>query len=123
MAKRSTPKNMKSVSDEEIIAALDAHYGIVASAAIVIGCTRETLSRRISGSETLKVACDEAREKIRDLAENTLVTAMADGDVTAAIFVAKTLGKKRGYVEKQEISVPGGISMRWADSKESDSDG
>jgi hypothetical protein len=48
-------------------------------------------------------AIEDARERMTDLAEGKLYSKINEGDMTAIIFYLKTQGKKRGYVERQEI--------------------
>ena len=40
-----------------------------------------------------------------DLAESKLMENIEDNDNTSIIFFLKTKGKKRGYIEKQEVEV------------------
>lgn len=45
----------------------------------------------------------EEREKILDIAEDGLFERLKNRDPWAIGFVLKTIGKQRGYVEKQEV--------------------
>lgn len=47
------------------------------------------------------------RESLVDLAEHKLSERVQEGDTTAIIFTLKTQGKRRGYVERQEITGTG----------------
>ncbi len=47
---------------------------------------------------------EEAEEALLDLAESKLFEKVTQGDNTCMIFFLKTKGKKRGYVEGQEIT-------------------
>jgi len=49
-------------------------------------------------------AIDDARERTTDLAEGKLFQKINEGDNTAIIFYLKTQGKRRGYVERQEVT-------------------
>ena len=51
----------------------------------------------------LESAIDDEREKIIDLAENKLINKVNDGEPSMIGLVLKTLGKRRGYVERTEI--------------------
>lgn len=46
----------------------------------------------------------EPEEQLMDLVEDKLVKKINEGDITALIFVAKTKGKKRGYIERTEVA-------------------
>lgn len=61
--------------------------------------------------EAVKGARCIARESYIDNAERTIVKAVNDGDVTAAIFTLKTLGKNRGYTERNEVTGAGGKDL------------
>lgn len=54
----------------------------------------------------------EPDELLVDHAENALVKRIDEGDTTAIIFTLKTKGKRRGYIERQEIDASG----TWADA-------
>jgi hypothetical protein len=43
-----------------------------------------------------------------DTAESALFNQIKEGNVTSIIFYLKTKGRRRGYVERQEISGPDG---------------
>ena len=47
---------------------------------------------------------ESSREKMIDNVESALYSQALAGNTTAMIFFLKTQGKKRGYVERQEIT-------------------
>ncbi|CAB4188589.1 hypothetical protein UFOVP1175_39 [uncultured Caudovirales phage] len=47
-------------------------------------------------------------ERATDRAEIKLMEAIEEGEIAAIIFRLKTKGKKRGYVERQEVTGAGG---------------
>ena len=49
---------------------------------------------------------DEARERIVDMAEGVIVKSLKAGNLTAAIYVTKCHGWKRGWVEKHDREEP-----------------
>lgn len=51
------------------------------------------------------------RQNAVDRAENTIFEAAAAGNLKAAMYVAKTIGKDRGWVERTESVVTGGLDL------------
>lgn len=51
----------------------------------------------------------EPEEILVDFAENALIQRVSKGDTTAIIFLLKTKGKKRGYVERKEFEHSGQV--------------
>ena len=108
-AQRVTVKKGK-VTDEDIKEALLESGGIQSAAAqwIVtkkgIAISRSAISRRVAKNPELREACDEATERVLDVAENRLLKMINEGDRTAIIFFLKCKGKNRGYVEGREVT-------------------
>lgn len=94
---RTTPK--------QIIDALKRHGGFVTAAAKSLGIGHSALSLRISKNPELQNAREEITESFLDLAENALIKKVQSGDLGAICFYLKCKGKKRGYVERQEIQM------------------
>ena len=88
----------------QIIEALREKHGNMSAAARFLNCSRNTISRYIEQYPTVKVVADEERETLIDFAENQLFKQVQDGNITAIIFTLKTIGKSRGYVERQEVT-------------------
>jgi len=59
---------------------------------------------------------DVMEEKL-DFIESKLFQKVKDGDITAIIFALMTLGKHRGYIERQEVTGPNGASLTPMDIK------
>ena len=51
-----------------------------------------------------RAAIDAIAESCIDFAESSLLQQIKDGNPTSTIFYLKTKGKKRGYVETQELT-------------------
>lgn len=77
-------------------------FGNISVAAKSFGVERQTMYNWIKKDE-LELSLEEGRETLLDMAENKLAKNIGDGDTTSLIFFLKTQGKKRGYIEKQEI--------------------
>jgi len=88
----------------QIINALREKHGNLSAAARYLGCDRHTISRYISLYPSVKSVADEERETLIDFAENQLFQQVKEGNITAIIFTLKTIGKSRGYVERQEVT-------------------
>jgi hypothetical protein len=56
---------------------------------------------------------EEARESLVDDAESELQKQMFKGNITALIFFLKTQGKRRGYVERQEVEQSGKLEIEY----------
>jgi len=54
-------------------------------------------------SEEIQDALSNAREEIIDMAESKLIRLIEDLNPQAIMFALKTIGRDRGYIEKQEI--------------------
>jgi len=88
----------------QIIEALREKHGNLSAASRFLGCSRDTIARYIKTYPTVKSVADEERETLIDFAENQLFQQVKDGNITAIIFTLKTIGKSRGYVERQEVT-------------------
>lgn len=109
--KAKPAKSTRPATDEQIIDAVNASDGIISDAAKKLGYSRPALSARINRSLELRLAVEEAGESLVDLAVHGLRDAVKKGDVTACIYITKTLGKKRGFSERQEIDLRGRLTM------------
>lgn len=99
----------------QIIEALKEKHGNIAAAARFLNCSRNTISKYIDKYQTVKSVADEERETLIDFAENQLFQQVKDGNITAIIFTLKTIGKHRGYVERQEVTGAdgGAVTVKW----------
>ena len=99
----------------QIIEALREKHGNLSAASRYLGCSRDTVRRYINTYPTVKAVADEERETLIDFAENQLFQQVKDGNITAIIFTLKTIGKSRGYVERQEVTGAdgGAVVVKW----------
>ena len=105
-------------TDDQIEEALRAERGLVTYAAKRLGYTLDGLLRRIDGNPArFKPILDEARESVIDLAERSLITKLEDGDLQATAFALRTIGRKRGYAERTEITGADGGPVEYADAR------
>lgn len=101
----SSPKRTqgKRPPDDALYQVILAKAGIVSAVAEACGVTTRAVQR---WSKAPKVAAmfEEVRTARLDLAESTIIQAIKNRNITAAIFYLKCHGKGRGWVERQEIT-------------------
>ncbi len=86
-----------------MIKALQKSLGIVTIAAEQVGIDRDTHYRWYKLDSKYHAAVDDVQDIVLDFAESQLHQQIKDKDTAATIFYLKTKGKRRGYIEKQEI--------------------
>jgi hypothetical protein len=88
----------------EMILALESTKGVVTDAAEIAGIARSTHYLWMTEDKVYKDAVNDLQDVVLDFAENKLFKLVDKGDVAATLFLLKTKGKKRGYVERTEVS-------------------
>jgi len=91
------------LKQNEVFAALTACTGNVAAAARRLGATRSGLWFFIERHPRLMQLCTDFRESIVDNAESAFNKAVVTEQPWAIQFALRTIGRKRGYVDRQEI--------------------
>ena len=94
-----------------IIEALESVNGMIYLAARKLGCAPKTIYRRMAKSETIREAVEDSRGELIDISEQKLRQAVLNGEPWAVALVLKTLGKKRGYVERTELTGADGAEL------------
>lgn len=89
--------------------ALEKTLGVVTSAAKIVGIDRTTHYIWLEHDEDYKRAVTDIENVAIDFAESHLHKQIKKGNTPATVFYLKTKGKKRGYVEKQELDLTGEI--------------
>lgn len=90
-----------------MLEALEQSLGVVTSACKSVGIGRTTHYLWMENDPEYKKAVDDLSNVALDYAESKLHSQIKKENPTAIIFYLKTKGKKRGYVERQEISHEG----------------
>jgi len=88
--------------------------GNLAAAARFFGVTRQAMWLFVQERPTLKAACHDARESMKDHAESALHRALLAGEAWAVCFYLKCQAKDRGYIEKAEEKKPDTASTQAA---------
>ena len=94
---------------ESIINALEQTLGVVTSACKIVGINRSTFYRWLEDDAEFKRDVNDISNIALDFAESKLHEQIRDNNTTATIFYLKTKGKKRGYIERQEITGADGM--------------
>ena len=101
-----------NIQKKAMIEALERSLGIVTTAVKQVGINRSTHYDWMASDPDYKAAVEGIADIALDFAESKLHKSIENGSDTAVIFYLKTKGKKRGYVERQEIDHSGGIAMK-----------
>lgn len=99
-----TKDNIDTIK-KKMIEALHHSNGVVTSAIQSVNLHRSTFYKWMKEDEAFKKEVDDIRESALDFVESKMFERIENGSDTMIIFFLKTQGKKRGYVEKQEIDV------------------
>ena len=92
------------IAQNNVIEALEKSLGVVSIACKAAGVSRTQFYEWMKVAE-FKRRVDDIKEITLDFAESKLHKLIDGGNVGATIFYLKTRGKKRGYVEIQEVTV------------------
>tara|TARA_R100001198_G_C5098763_1_gene131878 strand:+ start:149 stop:505 length:357 start_codon:yes stop_codon:yes gene_type:complete len=92
-----------------LLEALEKSLGVVTTACKQVGIGRTTFYNYYNDDKDFAKQVDDIENVALDFAESQLHKQIQDGSTAATIFLLKTRGKKRGYVERQEITGADGI--------------
>lgn len=95
----------------QVIEAINFTKGMVYLAAQRLGCSHQAVYNYAKRHPTIQACIDSNRGKLLDTAELKLLDAILKGESWAVQFALRTIGRNRGYVERQELSAPGGGPM------------
>lgn len=107
----SNSNEIQHPKKEAMIQALEKHLGVVTTACKTVGIDRTTHYRWLKEDESYKEATEDIENVSLDFAESQLLKQIKDGNTTATIFYLKTKGKKRGYIERTEITGKDGVDL------------
>jgi hypothetical protein len=102
--KMDNQPNKTQHNKKALINALEKSLGVVTSACKSVGLNRSTYYDYYNSDPEFKKSVDELSNIALDFAESNLHKQIKDGNTSATIFYLKTKGKRRGYVERQEIT-------------------
>lgn len=109
------PDNFK----EKMIQALELNLGNVTASCKAMNISRDTHYRWMKEDKEYRKAVKDMENAALDFAESSLLKQIAKGNPLATIFFLKCKGKKRGYIEQNNLEIRGNMLFR-ADFGKSD---
>lgn len=88
----------------QVAAALTTCKGLVYLTAKRLKCSPDTVTNYCNRYPSVQAIRDAQRGQMVDLAEQKLWESIQQGEAWGITLCLKTLGKDRGYVERQELS-------------------
>ena len=95
--------NKKQHTKKAILTALEKSLGVVTPACRQVGINRTTYYKYLKEDQEFAKQVKDIENIALDFAESQLHKQISEGNTTATIFLLKTKGKSRGYVERSEI--------------------
>ena len=95
----------------ELTKRIEETKGNIAAIARSLGVSRGTVYNWIDASAGGRQALDDARETMLDNAESILYKKVLEGSTPDLLFFLKTQGKRRGYVERNELTGADGDAL------------
>lgn len=86
-----------------MLEALEQTLGVVTTACKSAGIPRPTYYKWLKEDEVFRKQVQDIENIALDFAESQLHSQMKGGNTSATIFYLKTKGKRRGFVERQEM--------------------
>lgn len=105
--------NKSNIYKSRLLEALENSLGVVTTACKKANVSRKTFYQYCNDDPEFKKAVDDIENIALDFAESQLHKQIQGGNTAATIFYLKTKGKKRGYVERQEITGNDGEAIRF----------
>lgn len=92
------------VSKARLLRAITKHRGLITVIAESLKVDDTTIYNYMKADPEIKQAVEDSREAATNYVESKLFQQIDEGNIAAIIFYLKTMGKKRGYVERIEIN-------------------
>jgi hypothetical protein len=113
-------QNATAIKKRAMIEALEKTLGVVTTAAKMVGIDRVTHYRWLEADEEYRENVDDVQNVVLDFAESALHKMVENHNPAATLFLLKTKGKKRGYIERQEIAHEGNVQSTLIEWKPAD---
>lgn len=89
---------------KSLINSLEKSMGVVTTACKNVGIHRSTFYEYYNNDEEFRKEVNDIGNVALDFAESKMFEQIQDGNTTLIKFYLATKGKKRGYVERQEVT-------------------
>ena len=99
------------IKKKQILEALEKSLGIVTTACKQVGINRDTYYEWLKKDKEFKKKVKDLENVALDFAESQLHKQIAKGNPLSTMFYLKCKGKKRGYIEQQELKVSGNMKF------------
>jgi transcriptional regulator with PAS, ATPase and Fis domain len=109
--KGNNKDNKRQQLKKAAIQALYKSRGNISTACTAVGINRTTFYTWQKEDPEFAEAYSNVTEYCIDTVEDKLKEKIEDGDTTAIIFYLKTIGKRRGYIERQELTGKDGEAL------------
>jgi hypothetical protein len=96
----------------QMLEAVHASKGLVTITAETLKCDPQTVRNYAKRYSKVQHAIEEEREVLLDIAELALCRKVEQGEAWAVMFLLKTLGRHRGFIERDEQVATGDITVR-----------
>ena len=91
-------------TEDKVLAAIKGSGSIISTIAKRLQCNWHTAKSLTQTWDSTKQAMDDESEAVLDMAEGTLMKSMQGGDVQSSKWWLSTIGKRRGFTERTEIT-------------------
>ena len=101
----------KDITKEAFIIAYRENFGNITISCQACGVSRSAYSSWVKNDAEFRqrLAEIEPEEIMLDWGEHKLMERITKGDTLATMFLLKTKGKRRGYIERQEVAHEGDV--------------
>ena len=98
----------RHIKKESILKALENSLGVVTVACKTADVPRSTYYKWLNEDEDFATAVKDIENIALDFGESQLHKQIGDGNTAATIFFLKTKGKRRGFIERNELDLSSG---------------
>lgn len=96
---------------KQLIEAMKKFHGIVTKACEAVGISKNQFYLYYRNDDAFRAEIDQMDDINLDFVEDKLFQNIADKDKTSIFFYLKYKGRKRGYVDSQDLNISGGLDI------------